>query len=172
VWEPLESILDDISNCLAAKLYYPALVVSLTVPEVCAGLSLTKDVNVTSAHYKVWCEKYLLGGIDPLDVYRLRGGVIHKGRARGHPHDRINRPVFTVPETGIEMWGINLVADEEKVLMLDLPKFCGFMSDGARKWMLDHENDALVQTQLPDLVRFRPNGLDGLLLTVGLPIVA
>jgi hypothetical protein len=39
---PLEHIIQDVRRAINARLYYPALVVSLTIPEIC--VSLTFDI--------------------------------------------------------------------------------------------------------------------------------
>jgi hypothetical protein len=41
---PLASVLADIQRCIDAKLYYPVLLIALTVPEICSALALDNTV--------------------------------------------------------------------------------------------------------------------------------
>jgi hypothetical protein len=42
----LESILGDMRRAIEARLYYPAVLVALTLPEICAALELPNSVFV------------------------------------------------------------------------------------------------------------------------------
>ena len=55
---PLASVLDDIERSIAAQLYYPGLLVTLTVPEICSALLLDKIAFVNKGHYIAFVNKY------------------------------------------------------------------------------------------------------------------
>src|SRR5580658_6876543 len=48
---PLDTILSDMNRALAARLYYPGLLVALTIPEVCIALTFDDDAFVKQDHY-------------------------------------------------------------------------------------------------------------------------
>src|SRR5262245_2274592 len=89
----LDSILVDIQRAIDAKLYYPALLVALTIPDICAALTLDKSVNVTARDYIRFVERYTVAepgadpeavnfiGVDGVMCYRLRCGVVHRGNS-------------------------------------------------------------------------------------------
>jgi hypothetical protein len=77
----LESVLLDVNRSIKAKLYYPALLVSLTLPDICVATTLDRDMFVKEKHYVEWLERYTDKaslGISPIDCYRLRCGVVHR----------------------------------------------------------------------------------------------
>lgn len=85
---PLASILIDIERAIAAKLYYPALLVALTVPDMCMALTLPKNDVVKERHYVKFIDTYTTPpelGLSGIYCYRLRGGVVHRADMRGHP---------------------------------------------------------------------------------------
>src|SRR5689334_18703005 len=106
---PLESILADMNRAIEARLYYPALLVALTIPEICCAL-LEKDATpVGHKRYMAFIDKYaphgdpvkkIVGlGLSSLDCYRLRCGVVHRGNAAGHREAPWTHVLFSLPET-------------------------------------------------------------------------
>ena len=57
-----------------------------------------------------------------------------------------------------------------KVLLLDAVQFCQTIMDSARKWLISKNGDPFVERNLPNLVRYRPNGLPP--FSVGVPTIA
>lgn len=84
---PLERIFQDIERALSYDLYYLALSVSLTIPDVCAALECDPDnIWVTGEKYIAWCEKHLepnYAWFTGEDCYRLRCGILHPGDLLG-----------------------------------------------------------------------------------------
>ncbi len=120
---PLASILDDIKRAIEAKLYYPALVVALTVPEICVTLCWDRNMMVKEKHYAAFVDKYtspLELGLDGLSCYRLRGGVIHRENAAGHPKFSGTHVIFTTPETGASIHAMSFQHFEKTSAMFDL----------------------------------------------------
>lgn len=123
--------------------------------------------------------------IDGNDLYNLRGGVLHKGTF-DHAKASYNRVLFIGPESnfkvyrdiivtvapGVQFSGISV---EElrlagKILQVDVMYFCGAIMDAARAWAVAKVDDPYVQRNLPNLVRFRPEGLPP--FSVGVPTIA
>jgi hypothetical protein len=169
----LESVLLDVNRSIKAKLYYPALLVSLTLPDICVATTLDRDMFVKEKHYVEWLERYTDKaslGISPIDCYRLRCGVVHRGNFSGNPKFGFTHVIFTVPETKSKLHGPSVIAGEKKSLLLDLISFCKEMETAARRWFQDHKSDPKVAEDMRNLIRFCPNGI--MPFVSGLAVVA
>lgn len=171
-------------------MYYLAIAVTLTLPDICAGLECDPDgVWVTDKKYKDWCEKYLSDAVPQLvadDYYHLRGGVLHNGKF-GHPKSRFDRVVFVSPQSRFQMHGtIMKVGDDVMIggksakelrmagdiLGLNVQTFCEVIIERATVWWQEKHKDANVLANLPTLVRYRPPEESLPPFFVGVPIVA
>lgn len=169
----LENVLIDMKRSIEARLYYPALLVALTIPEICAALSLDRSLFVKQKHYVEFVDKYTTPpelGLSGLDCYRLRGGVVHRASFAGHPYFGATHVVFTVPESGARLHAFSMVSGRKTAAMFDVVLFCRAMDAAARRWYQDHEKDPNVQRNLKNLIRYCPNGLSP--FVVGAPVVA
>jgi len=169
----LGQIILDMEACLDADLYYPALLVALTLPEVCIALSLTSDVFVKEKHYSEFIDKYCRNlGMDGLSCYRLRGGVVHRGNAAGHPFFQNTHVVFTTPKSGNFMHGFTISNEttSESAAMIDLASFCSSIKNAVIEWYHSNKDDSQVKTNMPGLLSLRTNGIHP--WVVGIPVVA
>jgi hypothetical protein len=109
---PLEPILSDIQKALEARLYYLAIAVSLSLPDVCVALAREPGEKFKRGEnklkYEAWCTENLITEFQHFpeiehliaaDVYRLRCGVVHEGNFGRD--GRFERIIFTVPESGL-----------------------------------------------------------------------
>lgn len=172
---PLGLVLADIDRALDAKLYYPALLVALTVPEICSALALPKEQFVKKPHYIAFVDKYTTPGelgSDGADIYRLRGGVVHRASPIGHPDFNATHVIFTLPETPGHLHAFSLVDEPtgKRAAMLDLVKFCHAMISAANKWYADNGSKSLVEENMKNLIRYCPFGVAP--FVTGAPIVA
>jgi hypothetical protein len=183
----LAAILHEIERAIDAKLYYVAIAVALSVPDICACLECNPDKPIwaTFEKYAAWCDANLeFRNLDGADLARLRGGVLHQGHF-GHPKSKFNRVLFIGPESRIKAHDvINTVRDDVfiggvsaielrvagQILLLDVVQFCHTIMDGAKKWVISKAGDPFVERNLPNLVRYRPNGLPP--FSVGVPTIA
>jgi hypothetical protein len=159
---PLGLVLNDISRAIEAKLYYPALLVALTIPEICSALTMDKKEFVKQQHYVTFVEKYVSLddiGMSAIDCYRLRGGLVHRANLVGHPQVNWTNVVFSVPETSIAHHNIGIIDGSRVVLALSLEIFCNAMVVAANKWYVDNRDDVKMQSRMNDLIRWCPNGL-------------
>ncbi|TNC07341.1 hypothetical protein FF100_32610 [Methylobacterium terricola] len=169
----LHRILHDVQRCIDAKLYYPALIICLTIPEICAALTLTKEKFVKQKHYVEFVDKYTIPsqlGCDGLDCYRLRGGVVHRASFSGHPHFDASHIIFTTPETRASIHALSIVVGEKKAAIFDILMFCSAMNQAARRWFQDNKDNKLVEENLQNLIRDCPGGLPPFI--GGAPVVA
>jgi hypothetical protein len=102
----LEAVLKEIENAISAKLYYLAIAVALSIPDICACLEFDPDQPVWQNRktYAEWCDRNIGGRLHYLsgnDLYNLRGGVLHKGHF-GHQQSRFTRVFFLGPEIKLQ----------------------------------------------------------------------
>ena len=166
--DAMETILSEIELAIKAGLYYLAVAMALTLPDICAALE-SEDGHTTRAKYKAWysanlAEKY--PRMTDVDCYSLRCGVLHQGRC-GHPNSQYGRVIFTIPNAQQNFFHNNIIND---ALNLDAPQFCADVVRSVREWFVGSQHLVNVQANLPNLVRFRPLGLPPYM--VGMPLIA
>jgi hypothetical protein len=156
----------EIQRALNHELYYPAIMLSLTVPDICAALDTEKGTT-DGELYKKWYREFMADYMEWLtdnDCWHLRCGVVHQGRM-GHPKNQYSRVYFTLPAEGFAHKNITFDA-----LNLDAVTFCKDMANAAQIWFKDAKNLPHVQANLVRLIQYRPQGLEGHI--GGLPIIA
>lgn len=173
--EQLESILADMGRAFNVSLYYPALLIALTLPEICVGLGFTeKKTNVQMPHYVSWVKEFAPTGlgIGAETCYKLRCGLVHRADAAGHAYLGAEGVIFTVPETRQSLHGFEVQHGEggPVAIMLDLATFLHAMDFGVRKWFAKHQSNETVKTNVRSLLSFRPNGFSP--FVSGAPVVA
>jgi hypothetical protein len=149
----LTAILHEIERALEAKLYYVAIAVALSVPDICACLECDPDKPIwaTFEKYAAWCDANIrFQNLDGADLARLRGGVLHQGHF-GHPKSKFNRVLFIGPESSVKAHDVIMtvldyvsfggVSATElrlsgQILHLDVVRFCQTIMDSARKWVI------------------------------------
>lgn len=185
----LDAILTEITKAIDAKLYYLAIAVALSVPDICACLECDpgKPIWATKDKYVSWCERNIgdrFQNLDGEDLFRIRGGVLHQGHFE-HPKSKFDRIMFIAPDSRIKVHDVVVRVAEGvafggvdakelrlsgNLLQLDVVRFCECIMDAARKWAVSKEADPYVQKNLPNLVRYRPNGLPP--FSIGVPTIA
>jgi hypothetical protein len=164
----METILREIDRALDAGLYYLAIAMALTVPDVCAALE-SPDGETSGPKYKAWYNANLASrypNITDADCWSLRCGVLHQGRC-GHPNMQYGRILFTIPNRQNNVFHNNIIND---ALNLDAVLFCRDVVTCARLWFDAKWNEPVVQNNLPNLVQLRPQGLAPYM--VGTPLIA
>jgi hypothetical protein len=170
---PLETIAGDIKRAIDARLYYPALLVTLTIPEICMGLTMDKSQFVKQKHYVSFVDEFTTPpelGLDGASCYQLRGGLVHRGDLRGHAFFQRTHVIFTVPESGGGIHALSIVAGEKTAAMFDLVTFCSAMVTAARRWSSQNADKPQVVENLKNLIRWCPEGVHP--FVGGAPVVA
>ena len=155
----METILKEIERALEARLWYAAVVLALTLPDICAKLEAAPNARKDGqqARYRRWCRRNLsdtFGLSDDLCWY-LRCGVVHEGR---YKHKDFDRVVFTTPDGG-GVHNIILEIGDTRMLSLHVLIFCEEMMLSVRNWYDAKRDDQVVSTNLQRLVQLRPEGL-------------
>jgi hypothetical protein len=164
----MEVVLHEIEYALEREMFYLAIVMSLTLPDICAALG-SKNGKSSGDKYKEWYRDNLAHKYPNLtdgDCWNLRCGVVHQGRC-GHPDMQYARVIFTVPNAQNNVFHNNILND---ALNLDAIRFCRDIIQSVRDWYEISKDADAVQANVPHMVRYRPNGIAPYM--VGMPVIA
>lgn len=176
---PLESVLYEIERAHESGFYYLALMVALTVPDICSSLEVDLDPvkpwGGIESRYVNWASKYVepkYSYFTGKDCWALRGGVIHNGRLFGRKDAQVERFIFTTPNPQYSLREAlkKPKNGSESVLSLDLVTFCKTMILASREWHEANKDNELVQRNLEHIMRYRSEGISPHI--VGLGVVA
>ena len=177
---PLHYILKEIQSALEAELYYAAVSISLSLPDICSALEIQyghSRFSKVERRYTAWCNQYLeskFSSLKAADIWALRGGLIHNAMLSKHPKNERGRILLMPPNPQQivihEMEVCDGAPEGEHGVQVYLPFFCENMIAAVTEWWEAKRQDPLVQRNLPDLVRYRPDGLAPFM--VGLPVIA
>ncbi|MGO9831641.1 MAG: hypothetical protein ACLPJH_15995 [Myxococcaceae bacterium] len=118
-------------DALRARVYLPALFITLTLPDICAAIDSDNGV-ATKERYKAWVDTYL-PGYGGAELWKLRCRLLHQGTAilRNEPV----RYVFIQPG-GASVHGITIVPNfGPRVATIDIQKFVADVSQAVRCWL-------------------------------------
>lgn len=154
----MDTIFDDIERALEAGIFYAAIAIALSLPDICSCLQhpVGHVKGSNKAGYVKWFQSNLADAYPELtgaDLYSLRSGVVHTGRFGAGQFARV---LFTVPNPQQNVFHRNRISD---TLNLDSSTFCRDMIKAARDWLAKNAKDQNVQRNLERVVRFRPLGL-------------
>jgi hypothetical protein len=79
---PIQLQVDDIEKALSVEAYYPAIMVALTLPDVCAALE-SPNGRTIGEKYKQWYKTYgarISSVITADHMWKFRCGFVHQGR--------------------------------------------------------------------------------------------
>jgi hypothetical protein len=142
----------EIMECLNRELWYAALVLILTLPDICEALESSNGEAKRKRYYD-WYRKWLMKTYPKLSaeaLWGLRCGVAHQGKAQ-HEEIKYERIFFTVSKDGCRM------RENEGALILNLHIFAKDMVDAVERWYKAKNQN--VKKHLCGLVQYYPNGL-------------
>lgn len=155
---------DSISKSLQDKNYFAALIMALTLPDICCSL---EDQNRrTKGHkYASWFEKYIghqykskfgRQSIETVflsgeECYALRCAYLHKGfnQIEG---EQIVKDYIGV-SSRIEFMA-EMSSDKLKIsgiLMLSLENFCQYIIDGIIEWLDDNKTNSIINERIKEI---------------------
>jgi len=144
----------ELQNALKGKAYYAAILLALTLPDVCSALESANGAS-TPETYKNWYEKWLgpqYPTVTGADIYFLRCSVAHQA-AFNHPAMQVKKVYFTLP-TGLLIYDQN---EDEHGLQLDLIRFCKSMAEAVDRWYSAKGNTPEVEKNIKRMFRFLPD---------------
>src|SRR5687767_10127805 len=127
---PLDSILTEIEQALDAKLYYLAIAVCLTLPEICISL-ISEDGRSTQRRYEQWFDGHMAQQYSFLtgkDMYSIRCGMVHNGRFGDLKHS-VARVLFALPGNATF---VNCLVNDAYIYSVE--EFCRDFVAVVRKW--------------------------------------
>lgn len=147
-----------------------ALLLTLTLPDVCVALEQPDGRTDGKRMYKAWYKANIhdVGGpaLTPDEAYELRSTVVHQSRAQGSSARSYSRILFTMKKTNVRVH--NSIANDARIF--DVTMFCEDWIGAVRQWIERAKANQVVQGHLPDLLQVRPMGLAPYM--VGMPIIA
>jgi hypothetical protein len=153
--------MQDIERALQAKLFYLALVATLTLPEICAALE-SSDGDGGRLKYEAWYDKHLAAYYPWLtseDCYGLRCGIVHQGHARTHTkkhQSKWNRVLFILPTPDASTFRNSAGSD---AYITSVAEFCLDVVSRVRAWAIAEKDNPIVKKNAEKLMRFYPKGL-------------
>lgn len=165
----LHNIFGEVDRSLEVGLYYAALSVTLSLPEICSRMEQEDRTKARGVElYSAWFDKFLgdkYGSLTGEQCYYLRCGVVHHAEF-SHRKFGYSRVLFSLPEKNGNYFHNNIIND---ALNLDLNTFCRDVISAVEEWLSQNGEDPTVQRNLENLVSVREKGLRPYM--VGMPII-
>lgn len=159
------------------RLFYLAIAVTASLPDVCSALEGNVPTNWET--YKKWFRENVRDRLKPFgehECYELRCGVVHQARLMGAAKNKwsdYEALMFTLPDgrgSQVISFSMTNIGDKAKVLSMDAVNFCVTMIAAARDWERAKATDQMVQQNMGNVARVRPEGLAPYI--VGIPVFA
>lgn len=164
-------MLSQIKKALDYKLYFVALQATLTIPAICAKLTIKKG-NTHQPDYVKWYKENIKNKqkLTGDDCYFFRCAMLHEGRMQ-HKSMTHSRIIFLVPNDKY-FFGSNIFnnINGKNTINIDLVSFCNEIVDCALEWWEKNKNNEIVKKNYQKMVRYHAEGLATFI--VGLPVIA
>jgi hypothetical protein len=168
----MEEIFSQIKGALSYKLYYSALFMAVSLPDICSALQ-SENNKTTGDKYKNWFNKYIpqlapskygvSGQLKAEDLYLIRCSLLHQGQTSNQKDYK--RLLFLEPGTPayekLNSLHCCIVGSElpEKSLIIDINKFCDDIIRGGEEWLREMEGNENYKTNSDRLIKRYPNGI-------------
>lgn len=152
-----------------AGLYYPALMMALVFPDICASLS-AENGRTSGSKYRAWLVEHAAQPKDEAALlYGFRCSMLHQGSA--FP-DRGDFPLaFIEPTPGAsQLHNLSTVVGDSRIGWLSVPLFVEEIATAVENWVHSYESSETVMRNMERFVRRRPEGLPP--HVVGAPVIA
>ena len=91
----------DIKSAIDHRVFYAALVTTLSLPHICSSLENGNNRS-NGSDYKNWYSRYVesrfSGTLSAEACYSLRCGMIHQGQVSVPGHPQVERVIFRLPQ--------------------------------------------------------------------------
>lgn len=171
----MEEYLKQLRLVVAVNLYLPALVMALSLPDVCSALE-SRDGRTIGSAYKAWFDEYVapryvvsIQGdkevrLSGHHAYSFRCALLHQGRTshpKGYP-----RILFVEPPRASPVLHNNLI---NGALNIDVRIFCEDVCSGVELWLSRVRGTLHFEKNSQEMVKRYPQGLPPYI--VGIPVV-
>ncbi len=169
----ISNIIDEMKNALRYNIDYAAILIALTIPEICMALTISKNTNVGKKLYLKFIDDYCdyRLGIDGETCYNLRCGLVHRGNASSHVNFPYDNVIF-LPSSSKNtiVGGMKMHIEELSALQLSTKNFCEQMESGVLRWCVDFGQQQTVLAADKELLSPRENGVAP--FVGGVPLIA
>lgn len=173
----MDELVRQIRIALDNKLYYLALYITLTLPDISGALN-SDDGIATKERYIDWFDKYVTPqNADPTGdslltgevAYQLRCSLLHQGKMELKKQE-YSRIIFSTPEGMIRAHCCKHQYDDgEIVLQLDVLTFCNQVLSGLDQFLSEHGNSEQFQKNYKSFIAYYPNGISP--YAIGIPLI-
>lgn len=166
----MEELLKQIKKALECKLYLVALQATLTLPDICSGLS-SKNGKSNKWDYIKWYDENIIDkqNLSGQNCYFFRCGMLHEGKME-HENLEFSKIIFLEPNDMIICKGNIYECNGKKVLNIDVVSFCNEIINCTLEWWKNNKDDEIVKKNYETIVKYHVNGLEP--FVVGIPIIA
>ncbi len=165
----MRNLLNQIRMSLDSHLFYMALFVALTLPDICGAIE-SENGEASSEKYIRWFNTYISprynGWLTGEDCYQFRCSLLHQGTSQ-HPRARYARVIFVEPTLQNIVMHCNILND---ALNLDLNIFCRDVIMGVEQWLQNYEGTNRYNENYSRFMRRYPEGLAPYI--VGIPVIS
>jgi hypothetical protein len=163
---PLHHLLDEINKAATSGLPFLAVAMAVSLPDICVSLA-SQDGQSDGIRYRQWC-KLNLGPefryVTSDDLWSMRCGVLHNGRFGELKHG-VAKVIF-MPSGASTLTNSRI----GEAYLYSIVDFCKSFTKAVEDWFEKNKNDATVQSNLPRLMRWQPNGIAP--YVIGSPVLA
>ena len=164
----MEEFLNQIKGAISCKLYYPALFMTVAIPDICSALQ-SQNNDSDSKKYKEWFNKYITklqsnkygesGQLKADHLWNIRCSLFHQGVTS----DKKDYKRMLFIEPGNPTYSIHCCVvganTDEKSLLIDIVQFCDDMIKGAEQWLKDKKGDQFYKQNYDKLIKRYPKGI-------------
>ncbi|MCH2394331.1 hypothetical protein [Oceanibaculum sp.] len=167
---PIERILNEIKTAVEEKLYYSAIAVALSLPEICSRLEQqTPESNRSEELYNNFFNRYIKKKYPKLkggDLYYIRCGIAHTSTL-SHRKAGFSRIIFTLPDGRGNIFHNNIIND---AINIDLTIFCADIIAAVEAWFHENKENDTVLKNLKNAALYRENGIPPYI--TGIPVIS
>ena len=152
---PLHYLLNEINKAATSGLPFLAVAMAVALPDICVSLA-SQDGQSNGIRYRQWCKVNLgprISYVTSDDLWSIRCGVLHNGRFGELKHG-VAKVIF-MPSCDSTFTN-SRIGD---VYVYSIVEFCKNFIKTVEEWFEKNKNDATVQSNLPRLIRWHPNGI-------------
>ena len=164
----MEPYLEAIQKCIEQENWYGALALSLSIPDICAGMN---NEPQGKSRYITWYNRYMdqkySDVVSGADCYAFRCSFLHEGsgNTERQPTDGRNIDRFIFLPTGPHLNTIsNSVVGDPKydnrlIVQLSVKDFTHDLTVAARKWLRENKTSAVVSENIDNILKIHTNGV-------------
>ena len=153
----MKHIIEAIQKCLNDNNYTAALMICLTIPDICGKL---EEKTISSERYISWFDKYINPNYSDFlsgnDCYALRCAILHEGSndiSTQKKRDILDKFYFTTKGGGhLTKFSNCIIGDvnynNKEFVQLSVDAFCKDIIESVKKWENDISGNIFVEENI------------------------